>query len=225
MSDKQEEWFSARGQAAPETDVMVVFKDGEDLYAGWRTNDKEYPYVFIEDTLTYDPKDNSVTTNAWAKGHPLLWRPLYVEPTLPESVVKKLKEYDELEKECDESAARIVELNIRANALKNGNTALLSALMDFVNQFFLSYNKDGTLDEDGEFLQHGHTSAEEYAVEVLTAAGMMEFVPGRGYKLLYDKLAEREPKQQTWEEAVNECISDPVEKERLLKLADDKPSE
>lgn len=62
--------------------------------------------------------------------------------------------------------------------------------MDMVNQFFYS--------NDDDILTHAFMSCEENAVEVLIAAGMAEEVPQRGYRLLWDKLYARLPKQQTW---------------------------
>ena len=67
--------------------------------------------------------------------------------------------------------------------LRNGNTMLLEALMDMVNQFFYTH--------DGEFLSHSFMSAEEGAIAVLIHAGMAEEVEGKGYRLLWDKLEAR----------------------------------
>lgn len=89
--------------------------------------------------------------------------------------------------------------------LRRDNTALLEALMDMVNQFFYHKNENDQSDEDGEFILHAFMSAEEEAIAVLIDAGMAEEVKGKGYRLLWDKLEARKPKQQTWEEAVREC--------------------
>jgi hypothetical protein len=72
-----------------------------------------------------------------------------------------------------------------ADKLYAGNTVLLTALMDMVNQFFYTH--------DDEFLTHSFMSAEEHAIEVLIAAGMAEEVEveGKGYRLLWDKLEAR----------------------------------
>jgi len=70
--------------------------------------------------------------------------------------------------------------------LKNGNTLLISALMDMVNQFFYT---DIYTDKDG-ILTHSFMSAEEGAIEVLIDAGMAEEVD-KGYKLLWDKINAR----------------------------------
>jgi len=115
----------------------------------------------------------------------------------------------------------VMPLDEQVKRLRAGNTALLEALMDMVNQFFYSKNRSGQYDEDGDILSHSFMSAEEGAIEVLIQAGMAEEVPGKGYRLLWDKLEARRPKQQTWEEAVRECITDPAEIERLLALSDD----
>lgn len=112
-------------------------------------------------------------------------------------------------------------LEEQVEALRNGNTKLLEALMDMVNQFFYSKNEDGKDDEDGPILNHSFMSAEECAIGVLLEAGMAEEVPGMGYRLLWDKLEARKPKRQTWEEVVRECITDPEEVERLLALDND----
>ena len=107
----------------------------------------------------------------------------------------------------------VMPLNEQVTRLRAGNTALLEALMDMVDQFFYS-------DYSGVFLSHSYMSAEEGAISVLIQAGMAEEVSGKGYRLLWDKLEERKPKQQTWEEAVRECVTDPAEVERLLALND-----
>lgn len=96
---------------------------------------------------------------------------------------------------------------------RNGNTALIEALMDMVHQYFRN-SPDG-------IVNHSFISAEEGAIEVLVQAGMAEEVPGKGYRLLWDKLEARKPKPQTWEEAVKECVTDPSEQARLLALADE----
>ena len=71
--------------------------------------------------------------------------------------------------------------------LKNGNTNLLEALMEMVNQYFIH----NTVDDD--IINHGCLSAEENSIEILQQAGMAERVvtPTPGYKLLWDKLEER----------------------------------
>lgn len=112
----------------------------------------------------------------------------------------------------------VMPLDEQVKQLRAGNTALLEALMDMVNQFFYSKNSHGQYDEDGDILSHSFMSAEEGAISVLIQAGMAEEVTGKGYRLLWDKLEARKPKQQTWEEAVRECINDPAEVERLLAL-------
>jgi hypothetical protein len=67
-------------------------------------------------------------------------------------------------------------------ALRRGNTILLEALMDMVNQFFYT-GQDGTL-------RHSFMSCEEGAIATLIDAGFAKEVDG-GYLLLWDKLAER----------------------------------
>lgn len=73
-------------------------------------------------------------------------------------------------------------------SLKAGNTVLLEALMDMVNQFFISRG-------DG-IVTHSFMSAEEGAIDALLDADMAEEVPGVGYRLLWDKLEERKTEQQ-----------------------------
>lgn len=91
----------------------------------------------------------------------------------------------------------VMPLDEQVNRLRAGNTALLEALMDMVNQFFYSKNRSGQDDEDGDILSHSFMSAEEAAISVLIQAGMAEEVRGKGYRLLWDKLEARKPKQQT----------------------------
>lgn len=69
--------------------------------------------------------------------------------------------------------------------LRSGNTALIEALMDMVNQHFHRPRHD-----DPDVLGHMFMSANEGAIEVLLDAGMAKEVPG-GYWLLWGKLAER----------------------------------
>lgn len=52
--------------------------------------------------------------------------------------------------------------------------------------------------------------------DILTAAGLMNVDHTPNWKAL----EARKPKQQTWAEAVNECVTDPVERERILALRD-----
>lgn len=72
--------------------------------------------------------------------------------------------------------------------LRAGNTKLIEALMDMVNQFF---RRPKTADPvGGEWLCHRFTSAEEGAISILIEAEMAEEVEGKGYRLLWDKLDE-----------------------------------
>jgi len=74
-------------------------------------------------------------------------------------------------------------LRAEVASYKAGNTALLEALMDMVFQHFHE-NQEG-------FLNHQFISSDEAAIEVLLSAGMAEHVSGKGYRLLWDKLADR----------------------------------
>jgi hypothetical protein len=111
------------------------------------------------------------------------------------------------------------ETELARDAYRNGNTALLDALMCMVWQFV------GVDDRDG-VISHTGMAAEEAAIKVLMDAGVAEqLAPGaNSYRLLWAKLEERKPKQQTWAEAVRECITDPAEVERLLALDDNATS-
>lgn len=65
-----------------------------------------------------------------------------------------------------------------------------------------------------------HADVLDDTQRVLAGAGLLN---GEDGSLNWQALKDREPKQQTWEEAVRECISDPAEVERLLALNDDAP--
>ena len=83
------------------------------------------------------------------------------------------------------------------DAFKAGNTELLEALMRYAE---------------------GQQSAAEFAQSVLGRAGMLNGADGT---LNWQALKDREPKQQTWAEAVNECVTDPAARARLLALDDE----
>lgn len=57
--------------------------------------------------------------------------------------------------------------------------------------------------------------------EILAGAGLID----TDNKLNWQALEDRKPKQQTWEQAVRECVTDPAEVERLLALDDNATSE
>jgi len=84
-----------------------------------------------------------------------------------------------------ECAAEIVTLKNQVQALRNGNTLLISALMGMVGQFFYGSDED----MDGP-LTHRHMSAEEQAIEVLMLAGFATEKEG-AYYLDWTKLEER----------------------------------
>jgi hypothetical protein len=56
---------------------------------------------------------------------------------------------------------------------------------------------------------------------VLASAGLLNPADGT---LNWQALEDRKPKQQTWAEAVNECVTDPVARERLLAMDDAGPA-
>lgn len=89
-----------------------------------------------------------------------------------------------------ELAAETAKLGEGVVKLTRGNTLLLDALMNMVNQFFYSKGQDGSYDNDGMILAHAHMSAEESAISVLLEAGMAIPHP-YGYVLLWDALAAR----------------------------------
>lgn len=79
-----------------------------------------------------------------------------------------------------------------------GNTTLLDALMQ---------------------LAEGVPGADINAQKVLGEAGMLNGADG---SLNWAALEARKPKQMiSWEQAVNECVTDPAERARLLALDDD----
>lgn len=104
---------------------------------------------------------------------------------------------------------------IEIERYKRGNTTLIDALMQMVDQFF--YDHDGVL-------SHTHMCAEEKAIVVLLQAEFAEEAEG-GYRLLWGKLKQRqeaERTQKTWAQAVEKCITDSEVKARLLSMDDPK---
>lgn len=81
---------------------------------------------------------------------------------------------------------------------KAGNTTLLGLVMKFC---------EGT-----------HPDVLTEAQPVLASAGMLNDEDG---SLNWQALKDREPKQITWAQAVNECVTDPEARTRLLALDDD----
>lgn len=61
-----------------------------------------------------------------------------------------------------------------------------------------------------------HSSALPRVREILTIAGLMN----ADHTLNWPALEDRKPKQQTWSDAVNECVTDPAERARLLAMVD-----
>lgn len=78
---------------------------------------------------------------------------------------------------------------------RHGNTALLGLLMKL-------HAGDDILD------------VVEQAKAVLTTAGLLN----ADNTLNWDALEARKPKQKTWAEAVNECVTDPEARARLLAM-------
>ena len=105
----------------------------------------------------------------------------------------------------DDALALMSEQVATVAKYKAGNTALLEALMDMVHQHCTS---------GADEVHHGYISSGEAAVEVLEQAGML--IDG---KLQWQALEDRKPKRQTWEQAVNECITDPEQRARLLAMS------
>ena len=79
---------------------------------------------------------------------------------------------------------------------KAGNTLLLKALM------YAHEDKDDT---------------NALRVQALREAGMLN----EDDSCNWDALEARKPKQKTWAEAVNECVTDPAERARLLAMDDE----
>ena len=77
-----------------------------------------------------------------------------------------------------------------------GNTTLLEALMRYAE---------------------GQESAPAFAQDVLGRAGMLNGADGT---LNWKALEDRKPKPITWEQAVNECVTDPEARARLLAMSD-----
>ena len=99
-----------------------------------------------------------------------------------------------------ECAAEIYRLPAEVASYRAGNTALLEALM-------LAHEE--------------RDSANAARCGVLCEAGMLD----EDGACNWPALEARKQKQQTWEQAVRECITDPAEVERLLALADDATTE
>jgi len=78
---------------------------------------------------------------------------------------------------------QIADLKQQVQALRNGNTILISALMGMVGQFFYGEDMEGPL-------THAFMSAEEQAIEVLMQAGFATEKEG-AYYLDWDKLNKR----------------------------------
>lgn len=78
------------------------------------------------------------------------------------------------------------EMARRLERTQRGNTKLIEALMDMVNQSFMG--------EDT--LAHSHMSCEEGAIEVLIEAGFATEVDRNRYTLNWDKLEERKRDEQ-----------------------------
>lgn len=82
------------------------------------------------------------------------------------------------------------------DAFKAGNTELLEALMRYAE---------------------GQEGAAAFAQDVLGRAGMLNGADGT---LNWQALEARKPKPITWEQAVNECVTDPDARARLLAMSD-----
>lgn len=97
--------------------------------------------------------------------------------------VGKLKcEIEERDWELAEEMAR------RLDRTQRGNTKLIEALMDMVNQHFTEGHSGG--------LTHSFMSCDEGAIEVLIEAGFAEEVAMGNYVLFWDKLEERKRDEQ-----------------------------
>lgn len=121
---------------------------------------------------------------------PSKWQPLPLPPNAGSAVSGLL----ESKAPADEAASE-------ADRLRAGNTVLLDALMGMVGQFF-----HGELDG---VLSHSFMSAQEAAIDVLIQAGMaVEDEPNKNaYRLNWDALEARKPKQRTSDKAVDDHVS------------------
>ena len=81
------------------------------------------------------------------------------------------------------------------DSYKAGNTALLELLMNLLHEADITSNAWRVFD-------------------LLKQAGLID----SDDKLDWAALEARKPKQQTWAEAVNECVTDPDERARLLAI-------
>jgi hypothetical protein len=88
------------------------------------------------------------------------------------------------------------EVERERDAYMAGNTELLWALMRYAE---------------------GQEGAAEFAQDVLRRAGMLNGADGT---LNWQALGARKPKPITWEQAVNECVTDPEARARLLAMSD-----
>lgn len=88
------------------------------------------------------------------------------------------------------------EAETERDGYRAGNTTLLEALMRYAE---------------------GQEGAAEFAQDVLGRAGMLH--PGDG-TLNWAALEHRKPKPITWAQAVNECVTDPEARARLLAMSD-----
>jgi hypothetical protein len=81
------------------------------------------------------------------------------------------------------SSTKIQCLHDQIKALRTGNTVLISALMGLLNQHCI---------HDEEFICDVCLSADEEAINVLEDAGFLVKVSEGKYKLMWNKLEERE---------------------------------
>ena len=88
------------------------------------------------------------------------------------------------------------EAEIERDSYKNGNTELLELLMKL---------------HAGQ-----HESILPRVREILAGAGLLN----ADNTLNWPALEERKPKKITWEQAVNECVTDPEARARLLAMGD-----
>ncbi|ADE12186.1 hypothetical protein [Sideroxydans lithotrophicus] len=114
----------------------------------------------------------------------------------------------------DQYTDRVDNLMRISNQLRNGNTELIEALMGMVNQFFI---RDSDTHDQNDVLRHSFMSAEEDAIRVLIDAGFAEELELGGYRLLWEKLEQRK-KPMTWQDAVNLYVTDPAQRDKLLRM-------
>ena len=107
----------------------------------------------------------------------------------------------------DAMLAAAHEAETERDQYRAGNTTLLDLLMRAAK---------GEQTADEAILWRDRLQLE--MLQVLETAGLAQKAPDGSYRLLWGALEARKPKPQTWVEAVNECVTDPEARARLLAM-------